>query len=162
MAWVLAICRCTRCPVVVLLPASKFVVLQIKVTKLNNYEANYEKRVSEARAKEVFYLRRELAVWASTLFIMVLSPVLATASTFAVYVLVSEDNILTAATSFSVLLLFAALRFPINYAGRLVGSTYPQLVPTEFVQVSQICLTNVLLCKKNRIGTSTFGRQSSQ
>lgn len=93
----------------------------IKVTKLNNYEANYEKRVSEARAKEVFYLRRELAVWASTLFIMVLSPVLATASTFAVYVLVSEDNILTAATSFSVLLLFAALRFPINYAGRLVG-----------------------------------------
>ena len=125
MAWVLAICRFTRCPVVVLLPASKFVVLQIKVTKLNNYEANYEKRVSEARAKEVFYLRRELAVWASTLFIMVLSPVLATASTFAVYVLVSEDNILTAATSFSVLLLFAALRFPINYAGRLVGSTYP-------------------------------------
>lgn len=53
---------------------------------------------------------------------MVLSPVLATAATFSVYVLVSEDNILTAAMSFSVLLLFSALRFPINYAGRLVGS----------------------------------------
>jgi hypothetical protein len=91
---------------------------------LNNYEANYAKRIAEAREKEVFYLRRELAVWASTLFVMVLSPVLATAATFSVYVLVSEDNILTAAMSFSVLLLFAALRFPINYAGRFVGSKW--------------------------------------
>lgn len=95
---------------------------QIKVTKLNNYEANYEKRITEAREREVHFLRKELAVWACTLFIMVLSPVLATAATFSVYVLVSEENILTAAMSFSVLLLFSALRFPINYAGRLVGS----------------------------------------
>jgi hypothetical protein len=96
---------------------------QIKITKLNNYEANYAKRISEAREKEVSYLRRELGVWATTLFIMVLSPVLAAAATFSVYVLVSEEHVLTAAMSFSVLLLFAALRFPINYAGRLVGST---------------------------------------
>ena len=75
----------------------------------------------EAREKEVALLKRELSVWACTLFMTVLSPVIATAATFTVYVLVDEDNILTAAKSFSVLLLFAALRFPINYAGRLVG-----------------------------------------
>lgn len=93
----------------------------IKVTKLNNYEANYAKRVRYAREREFHYLRQELAVWAVTLFIMVLSPVLATAATFTVYVLMNENNILSAALSFSVLLLFAALRFPINYAGRFVG-----------------------------------------
>jgi ATP-binding cassette, subfamily C (CFTR/MRP), member 1 len=91
------------------------------VTKLNCYEENYKKRILEIREKEVALLKRELAVWACTLFMTVLSPVIATAATFAVYVLVDEDNILTAAKSFSVLLLFAALRFPINYAGRLVG-----------------------------------------
>ncbi|GKY95413.1 hypothetical protein MPSEU_000502800 [Mayamaea pseudoterrestris] len=93
----------------------------IKVTKLNCYEENYKKRIMETREQEVALLKRELSVWACTLFMTVLSPVLATAATFSVYVLVDENNILTAAKSFSVLLLFAALRFPINYAGRLVG-----------------------------------------
>jgi ABC-type multidrug transport system fused ATPase/permease subunit len=99
-----------------------YTVYQIKVTKLNNYEKNYEKRVMDARDKELKLLHKELAVWAMTLFITVLSPVVATAATFSCYVLVDENNILTASTSFSVILLFAALRFPINYAGRLIGS----------------------------------------
>ena len=94
----------------------------MKVTKLNNYEDKYEKLVSDARHQEVACLRKELSIWASTQFIMVISPVLCTAATFAVYVLVDESNILTAAQSFSVLLLFSALRFPINYAGRFIGS----------------------------------------
>jgi len=67
-------------------------------------------------------LRKELAVWAMTLVITVCSPVVATAFTFSVYVLMDEENILTASKTFSVLLLFAALRFPINYAGRLLSS----------------------------------------
>ena len=96
--------------------------LQIKVAKLNNYEANYEKRVTEARNNEVVLLRQELAVWATTLCITVVSPMLASAATFAVYVLINDSNILTAAKTFAVLLLFSALRFPINYAGRLMGS----------------------------------------
>jgi len=67
-------------------------------------------------------LRKELAVWALTLVLIVVSPIIATAATFAVYVLIDEDNVLTASRSFSVLLLFSALRFPINFAGRLLGS----------------------------------------
>ena len=93
----------------------------IKVTKVNNYEGKYEARVREAREKELAFLCRELAVWASTMFCMVVSPVLATAATLSAYVLVDENNLLTAAQSFSVLLLFAALRFPINYFGRLTS-----------------------------------------
>lgn len=97
------------------------VSFQIKVTKLNNYELKYQQRIGAVREQEVKLLRRELFFWAMTLVITVTSPVIASAATFATYVLVSEDNILTAATTFTVLLLFAALRFPINYAGRLIG-----------------------------------------
>jgi len=97
---------------------------QIKVTKLNNYEGKYEERIAGARRKEVACLEKELNIWAFTIFVMVVSPVLSTAATFAVYVLADEGNVLTAAQSFSVLLLFSALRFPINYAGRLIGREY--------------------------------------
>jgi ATP-binding cassette subfamily C (CFTR/MRP) protein 1 len=93
----------------------------IKTAKLNNYEASYLEQASAVRYEELRLLRQELAIWAVTLMMTVISPVLATAGTFAVYVLVDEDNILTAAKSFSVLLLFSALRFPVNYAGRLLG-----------------------------------------
>lgn len=81
-------------------------------------------RVTDVRNQELKYLHKELMVWAVTLVLMVMSPVVATAATFAVYVLMNEDNILTASMTFSVLLLFSALRFPINFGGRLMGSTY--------------------------------------
>jgi ABC-type multidrug transport system fused ATPase/permease subunit len=93
----------------------------IKVTKLNNYEQNFEARVTKIRDQELKYLSREMAIWATTLLMTVTSPVLATGATFATYVLIDEDHILTAADTFGVLLLFSALRFPINFAGRLIG-----------------------------------------
>jgi ABC-type multidrug transport system fused ATPase/permease subunit len=93
----------------------------IKVTKLNNYEDNYRIQIEEARNEEQLMLRKELFWWAFSLVFTVLAPVLASAGTFATYVLISEDNILTSAQTFSVLLLFIALRFPISYTGRLLG-----------------------------------------
>lgn len=93
----------------------------IKVTKLNNYESNYWNRLTETRNQELHYLSREMAVWATTLLMTVISPVLATGATFCTYVLIDDNNILTAADTFGVLLLFSALRFPINFAGRLIG-----------------------------------------
>jgi len=93
----------------------------IKVTKLNNYESKYLQRITETRERELAYLRKELYIWGLTLSVTVITPVLASAVTYATYVLVDENNILTASTTFTTLLLFSALRFPINYAGRLIG-----------------------------------------
>lgn len=93
----------------------------IKVTKLNNYESNYLRNVTDTRNQELHYLSREMAVWATTLLMTVISPVLATGATFCTYVLMDDNNILTASDTFGVLLLFSALRFPINFAGRLIG-----------------------------------------
>ena len=93
----------------------------IKVTKLNSYEENYQHRILAARNKELKYLRKELRVWGLSLVLIVVSPIMASAVSFAFFVLIDEDNILTASASFTVLLLFSALRFPINLAGRLLG-----------------------------------------
>ena len=93
----------------------------IKFTKLNHYEEKFQARVMEARAAQMRLLRKELAVLAITFFLTVTSPVLASALTFITYVLIGDGNVLTASTTFTTLFLFAALRFPINYAGKLMG-----------------------------------------
>lgn len=95
----------------------------MKVTKLNNYESRYENCVGAIRDREMKLLKKELAVWALTLVLSVNIPVIASAATFASYVLVSEENFLTPATTFTVLLLFSALRFPIGYTGKLIGKS---------------------------------------
>jgi ABC-type multidrug transport system fused ATPase/permease subunit len=109
----------------------------IKVTKLNSYEENYKQRILAARNQELKYLRQELRIWGLSLVLIVVSPIMASAVTFAFFVLIDEDNILTASASFTVLLLFSALRFPINLAGRLLGSTSFNVLSmccTAFVQ----------------------------
>lgn len=98
------------------------IIVQIQVTKLNNYEDSFQKRISEARRMELATLRKELAVWALTLVLTVIPPVVATCATFFLYILIDDTHILTASRSFTVLLLFSSLRFPISYAGRLLGS----------------------------------------
>lgn len=103
----------------------------IKVTKLNNYEKNYSQRVKRVRKAEIEKLRKELFVWALSLVLTVISPTLASSATFIVYVLAKEDRVLTAAETFTVLLLFNALRFPINYFGRLLGRAAQALASME-------------------------------
>ena len=93
----------------------------IQVTKLNSYESKFEKKIAEKRKSEMKYLRRELFIWGWTLIFTVVSPIFATGATFIIYTAIDGDNILTAADTFTTLLLFSALRFPINNAGRLVG-----------------------------------------
>ena len=93
----------------------------IMVTKLGNYEDRFLGRINDARSREMKYVRRELLLWGTTLFMTVLSSVLAAAATFIAYALIYEDRVLDAATTFTVLNLFAALRFPINYFGTLMG-----------------------------------------
>ncbi len=100
---------------------SSLIPIQIKVTKLNNWEESYQKRIEDVRNREVRYLKWELAVWGFTLVVTVITPVIAAAATFSTFVLISDQNHLTSSATFSVLLLFSALRFPINYAGRLIG-----------------------------------------
>ena len=93
----------------------------IRFCKLNHYEQKFLERVHEARKKEMRYVRKELSMFGWTMTLTVFTPVIASALTFITYVLIDEDHILTSADTFTTLLLFAALRFPINYVGKLIG-----------------------------------------
>lgn len=106
----------------------------IRVTKLNNYEFKYKARIEDSRNRELVLLKKELFVWAMTLVLTVTSPVLASAATFITYAMIGGDNILTASVTFTVLLLFTALRFPINYVGRLIGKAGQALEATRRIE----------------------------
>jgi ABC-type multidrug transport system fused ATPase/permease subunit len=93
----------------------------IRVAKLNHYESKILDHVGAVRKQEMKLLRQELHMWGWVLTSAVCSPLLALAASFAFYALVSDGNIITPADAFSVLLLFAILRFPINMTARLVG-----------------------------------------
>ena len=91
----------------------------IKVTKLNNYEENFEERVMNARKREMAFVTKEQCVWGFTLVIRVFTPVLASYFTLVTYVLLG--NIMTASTVFTLAMLFYMLKFPINQAGHLLS-----------------------------------------
>ncbi|KAK1734126.1 multidrug resistance-associated protein [Skeletonema marinoi] len=93
----------------------------IKITKLMNYEDEFERRVQDARRREMALVRKEQFVWGLTLVIRVFTPVLASSATFVTYVLVSQDNIMTASVVFTLTMLFNMLKFPINQAGQLLS-----------------------------------------
>lgn len=93
----------------------------IRFTKLNRYEERFIERVMEMRVSEVRLLRKELFFLSLTIFATVVSPVVASAFTFITFTLMDENNILTPSTTFTSIFLFAALRFPINYAGKFMG-----------------------------------------
>eukprot|EP00977_Amphora_coffeiformis_P015196 scaffold4442_cov125-Amphora_coffeaeformis.AAC.27 len=93
----------------------------IQVCKLNHYEPHYQERLLAIRNEEWQWLVKETAVWATTLSVSKLSAAFAAAATFTTYVLVDDSHVLTAPKSFATFLLLAALRFPINYAGRFLG-----------------------------------------
>jgi len=93
----------------------------IKMTKLNNYEDKFEARVAEARQREVKLIQKEQFVWGITLFIIVITPVIATAATLITFVMVSERHVLMASNTFTILMLFNMIKFPINQAGQLLS-----------------------------------------
>mmetsp|Transcript_13592 Transcript_13592/g.25525 ORF Transcript_13592/g.25525 Transcript_13592/m.25525 type:complete len:1381 (-) Transcript_13592:42-4184(-) len=93
----------------------------IKFCKLNHYEEKFLKRVHNARREEMVWVRKELSYIGLTMAMTVLTPVIACALTFITFVLTNENNTLSASDTFTTLLLFSVLRFPINYAGKLMG-----------------------------------------
>ncbi len=93
----------------------------IRFCKLNHYEEKFIERMHNARKSEMHWIVKELSVLGWTLTITVLTPVLASAITFMTYAVMNGGNVLTSSETFTTLLLFSGLRFPINYVGQLIG-----------------------------------------
>ena len=86
----------------------------IKVLKLYAWEPSFAEQVLGIRNREISYLKEAAMLNAFSTFLWTCAPVLVALSSFTVYVLIDENNILDAQTAFVSLTYFNMLRVPLN------------------------------------------------
>ncbi|XP_027879365.1 multidrug resistance-associated protein 1 isoform X2 [Xiphophorus couchianus] len=94
----------------------------IKVLKLYAWELAFKEKVSEIRESELRVLKKTAYLGAISTFTWVCAPFLVALSTFAVYVLIDDQNVLDAQKAFVSLALFNILRFPLNMLPMVISS----------------------------------------
>uniref|UniRef100_A0A8C6JD60 Canalicular multispecific organic anion transporter 1 n=1 Tax=Melopsittacus undulatus TaxID=13146 RepID=A0A8C6JD60_MELUD len=102
----------------------------IKILKLFAWEPSFEKRVNEIRARELKNLLNFSYLQSVSVFVFTCAPFLVSASSFAVYVLVDENNILDAEKAFTAISLFNVLRFPMAMLPMVLSSLVQTNVST--------------------------------
>ncbi|XP_072298433.1 multidrug resistance-associated protein 1 [Eucyclogobius newberryi] len=94
----------------------------IRVLKLYAWELAFQDKVSEIRQSELRVLKKAAYLGAMSTFTWVCAPFLVALSTFCVYVLSDELNVLDAQKAFVSLALFNILRFPLNMLPMVISS----------------------------------------
>ncbi|XP_060696408.1 multidrug resistance-associated protein 1 isoform X2 [Hemiscyllium ocellatum] len=94
----------------------------IRVLKLYAWELAFKEKVLQIREKELKVLKNAAYLSAVSTFTWVCAPFLVALSTFAVYVLIDEKNVLDAQKAFVSLALFNILRFPLNMLPMVISS----------------------------------------
>ncbi|XP_067859323.1 multidrug resistance-associated protein 1 [Heptranchias perlo] len=94
----------------------------IRVLKLYAWELAFKEKVLHIRQKELQVLKSAAYLSAISSFTWVCAPFLVALSTFAVYVLIDEKNVLDAQKAFVSLALFNILRFPLNMLPMVISS----------------------------------------
>ncbi|XP_027644670.1 ATP-binding cassette sub-family C member 2 isoform X2 [Falco peregrinus] len=103
----------------------------IKILKLFAWEPSFEKQVSEIRAQELKNLVKFSYLQSISIFVFTCAPFLVSLASFAVYVLVDENNILDAQKAFTAISLFNVLRFPMAMLPLVLSSLVQTNVSTE-------------------------------
>uniref|UniRef100_A0AAQ5Y7Y5 Multidrug resistance-associated protein 1 n=1 Tax=Amphiprion ocellaris TaxID=80972 RepID=A0AAQ5Y7Y5_AMPOC len=107
----------------------------IKVLKLYAWELAFKDKVSEIRESELKVLKKAAYLGAVSTFTWVCAPFLVALSTFSVYVLIDEHNILDAQKAFVSLALFNILRFPLNMLPMVISSMVQASVSLKRLRV---------------------------
>nr|XP_043873402.1 multidrug resistance-associated protein 1 isoform X1 [Solea senegalensis] len=107
----------------------------IKVLKLYAWELAFKKKVSEIRESELKVLKKAAYMGAMSTFTWVCAPFLVALSTFTVYVLIDERNVLDAQKAFVSLALFNILRFPLNMLPMVISSMVQASVSLKRLRV---------------------------
>uniref|UniRef100_H2Z8G2 Multidrug resistance-associated protein 1 n=1 Tax=Ciona savignyi TaxID=51511 RepID=H2Z8G2_CIOSA len=94
----------------------------MKVLKMYAWEMSFKDKVTSIRNKELKELRKAAYLNAASSFTFVCAPFLVSLTTFAVYVLSDEKNVLDAQKAFVSLSLFNILRFPLMMLPMVVTS----------------------------------------
>ncbi|XP_017294825.1 multidrug resistance-associated protein 1 isoform X1 [Kryptolebias marmoratus] len=107
----------------------------IKVLKLYAWELAFQGKVSEIREGELQVLKKAAYLGAMSTFTWVCAPFLVALSTFSVYVLIDEQNVLDAQKAFVSLALFNILRFPLNMLPMVISSMVQASVSLKRLRV---------------------------
>ncbi|XP_011615233.2 multidrug resistance-associated protein 1 [Takifugu rubripes] len=107
----------------------------IKVLKLYAWELAFKDKVSEIREHELCVLKKAAYLGAMSTFTWVCAPFLVALSTFTVYVLIDENNVLDAQKAFVSLALFNILRFPLNMLPMVISSIVQASVSLKRLRV---------------------------
>ncbi|XP_012682680.2 multidrug resistance-associated protein 1 isoform X2 [Clupea harengus] len=107
----------------------------IKVLKLYAWELAFKDKVSAIRESELHVLKKIAYLGAVSTFTWVCAPFLVALSTFAVYVLSDENNVLDAQKAFVSLALFNILRFPLNMLPMVISSMVQASVSMKRLRV---------------------------
>ncbi|KAK5612185.1 hypothetical protein CRENBAI_022816 [Crenichthys baileyi] len=94
----------------------------IKVLKLFAWEPSFQTQVEDIRGEELKVMRKFAYLTSVSTFIASCAPALVSLATFAVFVGVSSDNILTAEKAFTSISLFNLLRSPLSMLPMLIAS----------------------------------------
>lgn len=94
----------------------------IKILKLYAWEPSFQAQVEELREEELKVLKRFSYLTSVTTFIMTCAPALVSLATFATFVGLSSENVLTPAKAFTSISLFNILRFPLAMLPMLIAA----------------------------------------
>ncbi|XP_055548416.1 multidrug resistance-associated protein 1-like [Wyeomyia smithii] len=92
----------------------------IKVLKLYAWEKSFQDSILKVRSEEIGILKKMAYYGAGVYFTFTMAPFLVTLISFAVYVLMDENNHLDPQTAFVSLALFNILRFPLGWLPMMV------------------------------------------
>ncbi|KAM6916448.1 LOW QUALITY PROTEIN: ATP-binding cassette sub-family C member 2-like [Xenentodon cancila] len=94
----------------------------IKILKLFAWEPSFQTQVEDIRDQELKVMKKFAYLTSISTFVFSCAPAVVSLATFAVFVGVSSDNILTAEKAFTSISLFNILRFPLAMLPMLIAS----------------------------------------
>ncbi|XP_040848249.1 ATP-binding cassette sub-family C member 2 [Ochotona curzoniae] len=106
----------------------------IKILKYFAWEPSFKEQVHKLRNKELKNLRAFAYLQSLITFLLYLSPVLVSVTTFSVYVLVDSNNILDAQKAFTSITLFNILRFPMGMLPNVISAMLQASVSVERIE----------------------------
>ncbi|KAJ8418122.1 hypothetical protein AAFF_G00138310 [Aldrovandia affinis] len=94
----------------------------IKILKLYAWEPSFEAQVGDIRDKELTVMKKFAYLSSVSTFIFACAPALVSLASFAVFVTVSNENVLDAEKAFTSISLFNILRFPLAMLPMLIAA----------------------------------------
>uniref|UniRef100_UPI0037E8D390 ATP-binding cassette sub-family C member 2 n=1 Tax=Semicossyphus pulcher TaxID=241346 RepID=UPI0037E8D390 len=94
----------------------------IKILKLYAWEPSFQTQVEDIRGQELKVMRKFAYLTSVSTFVFSCAPALVSLATFAVFVGVSSENVLTAEKAFTSISLFNILRFPLAMLPMLIAA----------------------------------------